>query len=71
MTAEERNRKPLTLDDAKAILAECPHVKNVTVESCRASTRTSAASLRSGALRHHEITDLDYTGTDSVVSGRL
>ena len=32
MTAEERNRKPLTLEDAQAILAECPHVKNVTVE---------------------------------------
>src|SRR5271156_4685526 len=27
MSAEERNRKPLKLDDAKAILAECPHVK--------------------------------------------
>ncbi len=27
MSSEERNRKPLTLDDAKAIRAECPHVK--------------------------------------------
>ena len=32
MTAEERARKPLTLEDAQAILAECPHVKNVSVE---------------------------------------
>ena len=30
MSAEERNRKLLTLDDANAILAECPHVKSVT-----------------------------------------
>ena len=32
MSAEERARKPLTLEDAQAILAECPHVKSVTVE---------------------------------------
>src|SRR5271166_3565284 len=32
MSAEERNRKPLTYEDAMAILAECPHVKSVTVE---------------------------------------
>ena len=32
MSEEERNRKSLTLEDAKAIAAECPHVKSVTVE---------------------------------------
>src|ERR1039458_5990153 len=32
LTAEERARKPLTMDDAQAMLAECPAVKNVTSE---------------------------------------
>src|SRR5579863_7805993 len=32
LTAEERNRKPLTWEDTMAILDECPDVKSVTVE---------------------------------------
>ena len=32
MSQEERNRKPLTLEDTKAIRAECPHVKSVTAQ---------------------------------------
>jgi putative ABC transport system permease protein len=64
MTAEERNRKPLTLEDAQAILAECPHVKNVAVEvqpRFFPDQRPTPQVARYGA---HEITDLDYTGTN-------
>ena len=64
MTAEERNRKPLTLEDAKAILAECPHVKNVAVEiqpRIDFDVRPTPQVARYGT---HEITDLDYTGTN-------
>jgi len=32
ISAEERARKPLTLEDALAIREECPHVKDVTAE---------------------------------------
>ena len=53
MSAEERNRKPLTFDDAKAILAECPHVKSVTVELMhRIQSRRAAAPTPSSALWH-------------------
>src|SRR5579884_3968602 len=32
LTPEERQRKPLTLEDAQAILESCPDVKNVVAE---------------------------------------
>ena len=62
MTAEERARKPVTLEDAKAILAECPHVKNVTFEIVPRfdfDVRPTPRVARYGA---HEITNLDYSG---------
>jgi putative ABC transport system permease protein len=81
LTPEERARKPLTREDADAILAECPHVKAVTVEvfprfdPTEGPVRTQTA--RYGAK---EIAGLDYTGTTSsyqdvynahVVQGRF
>ena len=66
MTAEERARKPVTLDDARAILTECPHVKNVTFEiqpRFNFDTRPVPRVARYGT---HEITNLDYTGTNSA-----
>jgi putative ABC transport system permease protein len=66
MGSEERNRKPLTLDDAKAIRAECPHVKNVTVEVFpRVDPDQQRPPLRVARYAGHEITDLDYSGADS------
>lgn len=65
MSAEERNRKPLTLEDAKAILAECPHVKTVTVDAMpRIDPDQQRPPLRVARYGTHEITNLDYTGTD-------
>jgi putative ABC transport system permease protein len=66
MSAEERNRKPLTLADAEAIRAECPHVKAVTVENFpRVDPDRQRPPLRVARYGTHEITDLDYTGADT------
>ena len=66
MSPEERARKPLTLEDAKAILAECPHVKAVTVEVMpRIDPDQQRPPLRVARYGTHEITNLDYTGADS------
>ena len=65
MSQEERNRRPLTLADAQAILAECPHVKSVAVEIMpRINPDQQRPPLRVARYGAHEITNLDYTGTD-------
>jgi putative ABC transport system permease protein len=65
MSAEERNRKPLTLADALAIAAECPHVKAVTVDAMpRIDPDQQRPPLRAARYGNHEITNLDYTGTN-------
>ncbi len=66
MSAEERARKPLTLDDAKAILAECPHVKAVTVDVMPRVNFDQRPVPQVARYGTHEITDLDYTGTTSA-----
>jgi putative ABC transport system permease protein len=66
LTPEERNRKSLTLEDAKAILAECPHVKNVTVEIFPRFDPRVRPTPQVARYGTHEITDLDYTGTNSA-----
>ncbi|HUI83568.1 MAG TPA: ABC transporter permease [Candidatus Binatia bacterium] len=66
MSSEERNRKPLTLDDAKAIRAECPDVKSVTVEVFpRINPDQQRPPLRVARYGTHEVTDLDYSGADA------
>lgn len=66
MSQEERNRKSLTLEDAKAIAAECPHVKSVTTEVFpRIDPDQQRPPLRVARFGKHEITDLDYSGADS------
>lgn len=63
MSAEERSRKPLTLDDAHAIIAECPHVKAVTVDLMPRVNFDDRPTPRVARYGTHEITDLDYSGT--------
>ena len=66
MSQEERNRKPLALADAQAIRAECPHVKAVTAEvMSRIDPDQQRPPLRVARYAGHEITNLDYTGTDT------
>ncbi len=64
MTAEERARRPLTLEDAHAILAECPHVKNVAVDVAPHVSMDFRLALRAARYGPHEITNLDYSGTE-------
>jgi putative ABC transport system permease protein len=83
LTPEERNRKPLTLEDANAILAECPHVKSVTVELFPRFDPTQGQQpgrLQTARYGGKEIANLDYTGTTTsyqdvynahVVQGRF
>jgi putative ABC transport system permease protein len=66
MSAEERARKPLTLDDAEAILAECPHVKAVTADVMPRVNFDQRPVPQVARYGTHEITNLDYTGTTSA-----
>src|SRR5271165_3099235 len=67
MSSEERNRKPLSLADAQAIRDECPHVKAVTAEVMpRINPDQQRPPLRVARYGGHEITNLDYTGTDTA-----
>ncbi len=65
MSAEQRARKPLTLEDAEAILAECPHVKAVTVELMPRFDPDVRQTPRVARYGTHEITNLDYSGTNA------
>ena len=51
----------------QAIVAECPHVKSVTVEVMpRINPDEQRPPLRVARYGTHEITNLDYTGTDTA-----
>ncbi len=70
---EERQRKPLTLEDALAIKEECPAVKNVTLELFqRWEQRTGPVSAR---YKGNEVFQIDHNGTlptyPIVYNGRL
>src|SRR5271165_2312744 len=64
LTAEERTRKPLTLEDAEAIAAEAPHVKAITVEVFPrfdpGGPQRKPPTARFGS---HEVTSIDFAGT--------
>ena len=76
ISAEERARKPLTLEDALAIREECPHVKDVTAELFPrfdpGVARRKPPVARYGS---HEVSNIDYAGTTSsyrdVLNARL
>src|SRR5580698_5398062 len=62
-TPEELNRKPLTLEDALAIKAECPAVKDIDVQ---ALARIGASPLPPTAVARyqgHEVSNTNYRGT--------
>ena len=62
LTVEERARKPLSLDDANAILAECPSVKNVAPELSQRIT--FGTDMRTFSTRYgpHEVNNIDFAG---------
>ncbi len=65
LTAEERNRKPLTLEDAQAIREQCPAVRGGIGLSNPAHLRHAIARRRSPpATRTSEVNGLNYSGSD-------
>jgi len=68
LTAEERARKSLNLEDALAILEECPHVKAVTAEVFPRFDGTVARrpppTVRFGP---HEVSNIDFAGATSAL----
>jgi ABC-type antimicrobial peptide transport system permease subunit len=62
LTAEERTRKPLSLEDAEAIAEFCPSVRNVAVEVFPRIT-SFHRRLPSARYRDREVFSVEYTGT--------
>src|SRR5579871_3128152 len=62
LSQEERTRKPLTLEDAEAIAAECPAVKNVAVQLFPRVLNFGPQKLVSARYGHHEAYNIQYSG---------
>jgi len=62
LTAEERARKPLSLDDAMAIVAECPSVKAVAPELIQRLTFGPGMRTFSARYGSHEVENIDFAG---------
>ena len=60
-TAEERMRKPLTLEDAQAIKEECPAVKDVAVELFQRWDQQRGPT--SARYKGNEVFNVDHKGT--------
>jgi len=64
MSQEERSRKPLSLDDALAIRAEAPDVKNVSVEVFpRIYPGQPPSNPPTVRYKGHEVFNVDHSGT--------
>ena len=64
MTAEERNRKPLTLEDALAIREQCPAVAKVSVTVFKRVYDFNRPPLITARYKDKEVAGLDYSGAD-------
>ena len=62
LSAEERARKPLTLEDALAIREACPSVRSVVVEVFPRFTGMGPRNLPTARYRGHEVYGIEYTG---------
>ena len=65
MSSEQRMRKPLSLEDAKAIQEECPHVRYVTAEifpRINPDQQGGPGTLQVARYGSKEISNLDYSG---------
>jgi putative ABC transport system permease protein len=65
MTAEERNRKPLTLDDALAIREQCPAVSKVAVSLFKRVYDFNHPPLIIARYKDKEVTGLNYSGANT------
>jgi putative ABC transport system permease protein len=63
LTAEERNRKPLTYEDAMAIRDECPDIKDVTVEVSPRIEPGQPLTVIPARYKGNEVYGIQFTGT--------
>jgi putative ABC transport system permease protein len=66
LTAEERARKPLSYEDAMAILAECPSVKNIAPELSQRLTFGPGMRTFSTRYGSHEVANIDFAGATTA-----
>jgi len=64
MTAEERNRKPLTDEDAQAIREQCPAVKEVSVSVMQRIYDMHRPPVITARYQDKEVSGLNYSGSD-------
>jgi ABC-type antimicrobial peptide transport system permease subunit len=64
MTAEERNRKPLTYEDAQAIRAECPAVRELSVSVMKRIYDFNRQPEVTARYKDKEVSGLNYSGSD-------
>jgi putative ABC transport system permease protein len=62
LTAEERNRKPLTLEDALAIRDQCPDVVQVSASVFKRVDDLSRPPVVIARYKNKEVSGLDYSG---------
>ncbi len=75
LTTEERNRKPLTLEDALAIREQCPSVSKVSTSIFKRVDDYNRPPLITARYKDKEVSGLDYSGTlveyEEVFNARL
>ena len=64
MTAEERNRKPLTSEDAQAIREQCPAVTEVSVSVLKRVYDLNRPPVITARYKDKEVSGLNYSGSD-------
>src|ERR1700688_4323965 len=64
MTAEERNRKPLTNEDARAIREQCPAVRELSVSVLRRIYDMNRQPDITARYKDKEVSGLNYSGSD-------
>ena len=64
MTAEERNRKPLSYSDAQAIREQCPAIKEVSASVFQRIYDLNRPPNTTARYEDKEVSGLDHSGTD-------
>src|SRR5580704_5442131 len=64
MTAEERNRKPLSFEDAQAIREDCPAVRELSASVMKRVYDLNRQPVITARYKDKEVSGLDYSGSD-------
>src|ERR1700690_4073016 len=62
LTAEERNRKPLTFEDGLAIRDQCPEVTHVAINIFKRVYDYTHLAIITARYKDKEVSGLDYSG---------